>query len=48
MTDATDAALGAVTGILAVGVMANVASKFLGGSSKGKSKGKGNVGDWWK
>jgi hypothetical protein len=31
MTDATDSAIGAVSGLLAVGIMANVASKMIGG-----------------
>jgi hypothetical protein len=30
MTDTTDTALGAVTGLLAVGILANVASKAFG------------------
>ena len=30
MTDTTDAAIGAVTGLVAVGIMANVAGKMLG------------------
>jgi hypothetical protein len=33
MTDTTDAALGAVTGLLAVGILANVASKAMGNNN---------------
>ena len=43
MSDSTiDAALGATTGLLAVGIMANVAGKTMQGLGGMKSKG----GDW--